>query len=475
LIASGDDHGRVRLWRRGAAGSGWELARELRGHTRSISALRFLPDGRRLVTASGDHTCGQWDVATGEELQSLALKHPDWVSWIDISTDGTLALTTCDDRQARLWRLADATLIDSLTSPGDPFSAVGFSPDGRRAVLVASVDKKVGIWNMNEPGQANVAPQVLGRMQAPREAPARGGEPSLEPLLDFNQTGGLVWSAMFAPDGRHVLTVGGNDAQLWDLDTRRSVVRLSPHGAVASADVSPDGRLVVTGSWDHSAKIWDAATGQAIRKLDGGHAGYINSVEFSADGRELLTASDDGTARLWSIETGRPLDVMFRGHDGRVFSATYSPDAARVLTASGDKTARIWNRTTGQELRKLAGHAWGVLCGRFSPDGLRVITGSEDNTARIWDARTGERIFTLEGHTAPITSVAFSPDGKRVLTGSRDNSAKLWDAETGKEILSLPGHTQEVTSVNFSPDGREVLTSSRDGTAIIWLAEDWRN
>ena len=62
------------------------------------------------------------------------------------------------------------------------------------------------------------------------------------------------------------------------------MVRFSPHGAVASAALSPDGKLVVTGSWDHSAKIWDAATGQAIRKLEGGHTGYVNTAEFSPDG-----------------------------------------------------------------------------------------------------------------------------------------------------------------------------------------------
>ena len=137
-------------------------------------------------------------------------------------------------------------------------------------------------------------------------AEAGSRRPRLEPLLDFNKIGGEVWSAMFAPDGRHVLTIGGNDASCGTSTSRRPVVRYSPHGAVASAAVSPDGKLVATGSWDHSAKIWDAATGHAIRKLDGGHTGYINSVEFSPDGRELLTASDDGTARLWDVATGKP-------------------------------------------------------------------------------------------------------------------------------------------------------------------------
>jgi len=461
LLASGDSRGNVRLWRRAnsADGPALKLESELIGHNGSITALRFTPDGGRLITASSDRTCGQWDIAGGEELRQLTLKHPESVTSLDVSADGSLALTTCDDGFVRLWRLADAAQLSAVQSPGKPFNAAGFSPDASTAVLTTSEDKQVRLWDISTATAAGAV------------APNSGAETEL--LIDFNKVGGEVWGALFAPDGRHVLTLGGNDAQLWDLESRRTVVRYSPHGAVASAAISPDGRLVATGSWDHSAKIWDAATGRAIRKLDGGHAGYINSVEFSPDGRELLTASDDGTARLWDVESGKPTGVVFRGHTARLLAATYSPDAKRVLTVSGDKTARLWDRASGKEIQQFKGHEWGVLCGQFSPDGRRIITGSQDDTARIWDADTGKELIKLAGHTAAITSVSISPDGARALTGSQDYTARLWDAGTGKEILSLPGHTQEVTSVSFSPDGLNVLTSSRDGTAIIWLAKDW--
>jgi WD40 repeat protein/serine/threonine protein kinase len=465
-LASGDSRGHVRLWKlepQAAAPNGgrWEFDRELIGHNASINAMRYTPDGQRLLTASGDHTCAQWDLASGEELRQLVLKHDEWVSSLDVSPDGKFAITTCDDGAARLWQLADAKPIAIAKSASRPFNSVGFSPDGDSAVLSSSEDKAVRLWNLS--------PAISG---AAADA-ARAG--STELVLDFNKSGGEVWAAMFAPDGQHVLTIGGNDAELWNLGTRRPVIRYSPHGAVASAAVSPDGKFVATGSWDHSAKIWDIATGHALRKLEGGHAGYINSVEFSPDGKELLTASDDGTGRLWDVASGKPTGVVFKGHTARILSATFSPDGLRVLTVSGDKTARLWERGTGQQIGEpFVGHKWAILCGGFSQDGKRIVTGSQDKTAIVWDVDSRNKLMTLEGHTASVTSVAFSPDGSRAVTGSQDNSAKLWDAATGKEILSLPGHTQEVTSVSFSPDGRNLLTSSRDGTAIIWLASEWR-
>jgi WD40 repeat protein len=472
LLATGDEHGNIRLWHKQGPPGQWTATGELNGHSRSITAMKFTPDGKRLVSSSGDRTCAQWDVAAGSELKPLVLKHPEYVSSLDISPDGALAITSCDDGAARVWRLADAQLVRTLPSPGGAFNSVSFAPDGKSAILTSQADRQVRIVNLSA---KNAVADAATAKSAPAPTNTAANDNSTDVLFDFKALGQVIWSAMYAPDGRHVLTIGGNDAELWSTESRRPTVRFSPHGAVASAAVSPDGKLLVTGSWDHSAKIWDAATGKAIRKLDNGHTGYINTVEFSPDGIEVLTASDDKTARVWNVASGKPTGVLLSGHQGRVLAATYSRDGSRVLTVSADKTARIWDRTTGQPRVELKGHEWAVLCGQFSPDGQRVVTGSEDHSAKIWDAQTGKELLQLGGHTAAVTSVAFSPDGSRVLTGSQDDTVKLWDAQKGKEILSLVGHTQEVTSVAFSPDGRLALSSSRDGTAIVWLAVDWRN
>jgi WD40 repeat protein/serine/threonine protein kinase len=470
-LATGDDRGNLRVWSRGRGQAGspgdWELELELPGHNSSVTSIRFTPDGQRLITSSGDRTCGQWDLAAGQELRELVLRHPEWVSSLDISPDGRAAITTCDDGLARLWRLADAAPLAVVRSPGKRFNWGAISPDGSTAALTSTEDKAVWLWDLSAAREAGI--------QSAGDFDAESG--LLRQILDFNQQGGEVWMAAFAPDGRHIVTLGGNDAELWSLDSRDRIARYSSHGAVASAAISPNGRLVATGSWDHSAKIWDAETGQAIRKLEGEHSGQVNSIEFSPDGAQLLTASDDKTACLWDAETGRSTGKL-TGHTGRVIAATYSPDGTRILTVSDDQTARVWERATGNLLATLKGHTRAVICGQFSADGHRVITGSRDGKAKIWDIATETMLVDLAGHTAAVTAVAFSPDDTRALTGSQDNTCKLWDAQPdkdGKEILTLPGHTQEVTAVSFSPDGRNVLTSSRDGTAVIWLAESWRN
>ncbi len=453
-LATGDDQGRIGLWQRDPQSGEWMVQHWLEGHSRTITSLAFADDNQVLVSSSGDNTCGQWEVATGRELRDRILKHPDWVAEMDVSDDGTQAMTSCDDGKIRLWSLADAQLLATL-EPSDKqvvYTSVDLAPDGRLALATCSATGEVFLWDV-----------AANRSAAPERA-----------WLDFAGQGGLVWAARFTPQGDQVLTIGGNDARLWETDTREQVVRFSPHGAVADVDLSPDGRWLVTGSWDQSAKLWDTATGTAVRKLDGVHKGYINSVQFSRDGRQVLTASDDGTARLWDAATGKPIEPPLSGHQGRVRQARFNTAGSRIVTSSNDKTARVWNAESGAEELVLTEHEWAVLCGEFSQDDTRIITGGEDNIAILWDAVTGDVLLKLVGHTDSVTAVALSPDGTRALTGSQDNTIKLWDAHTGKEILTLTGHNEEVTSVGFSPDGKDVLSSSRDGQTILWPSRDWK-
>jgi WD40 repeat protein len=278
-----------------------------------------------------------------------------------------------------------------------------------------------------------------------------------------------VLSVAFSPDGKQVLT-GSYDqtARLWDAKTGHALQVLAGHtNWVWSVAFSPDGKQVLTGSADRTARLWNAETGQVLRVLTG-HTSRVRGVAFSPDGKQVLTGSDDQTARLWDAETGLVLRVL-EGHTNEVKSVAFSPDGKQVLTGSLDRSARLWDAGTGQVLR-LLGHNGSVMSVAFSRDGKRVLTGSGDQSARLWDTKSGQALRVLKGHTNEVTSVAFSHDGKRVLTGSTDKSARLWDTKSGKELRELLGHNGPVLSVAFSPDGKRMLTGSWDFLVWLWDA-----
>ena len=126
-------------------------------------------------------------------------------------------------------------------------------------------------------------------------------------------------------------------------DLRERLV-LGHAGPVSSAAFSPDGKRIVTASWDKTARIWDAATGKPIGDPLTGHDGVVMSAAFSPDGKRIVTASEDKTARIWDAATGKPIGDPLTGHEDAVISAAFSPDGKRIVTASGQDGADLGRR-----------------------------------------------------------------------------------------------------------------------------------
>lgn len=279
---------------------------------------------------------------------------------------------------------------------------------------------------------------------------------------------------------------------------------------VTSAAFSPDGRQILSASYDRTARIWDAVTGLQLISATG-HTDKLQAAAFSNDGRQFATASADGTARIWDAATAGPR-IVLRGHQGPVTTAAFSPDGQRIVTGSIDKTARVWNAVTGQPILQLAGHTERVNFSAFLPFGNRLLTTSDDRTARIWSGATGQELMQLRGHTEYVQSAALSPDGRQTVTVSFDKSARIWDNATGRQLAQfrhtapmvaasfshrgdriviacfdntariidatsgdaagmLSGHTDLVLSSAYSPDDRRIVTSSNDRTARVWETE----
>src|SRR5262249_32823020 len=119
-------------------------------------------------------------------------------------------------------------------------------------------------------------------------------------------------------------------AELVDAHTGR-VIRRLPDEGIRSFAFSPDGKLLASGSYDHSGRLWNAHTGRLVHVLP--HYGYVLQENFSRDGTKLVTGSSDGAAYVWDVTTGQR-QLLLVGTTGGINSAAFSPDGSEIVTGS---------------------------------------------------------------------------------------------------------------------------------------------
>jgi WD40 repeat protein len=275
-----------------------------------------------------------------------------------------------------------------------------------------------------------------------------------------------VMALAFSPDGKWIVT-GSDDgtARLWEVDTGRCRRTFVHENEALSVAFVSDGHRIVTACLDGSARIWGTWSGDLLSQFR--HDKGISSVAISADGAYLLTGCDDCFAWLWDVNN-EDTPVQSFAHDDEVYAVALSPDGRRALTGGNDRVARLWDVETGKQIGDDLRHERMVLAVAFNPaDARMVATGSWDRTAVVWDTTTGKALATLP-HPGRVRSVVFAPDGSRLLTGDSEQIARFWDVSTREVIDQGILHLDTVYAVAFAPDGKSVATGCADTRARLW-------
>jgi WD40 repeat protein len=152
------------------------------------------------------------------------------------------------------------------------------------------------------------------------------------------------------------------------------------------AAFSPDGKLVVTASFDHTARVWDVATTKPVSSPLV-HDGHVIHVSFSTDGRRIVTSSFGGSAWIWNVAGDKEVETRLP-HAGLVFRAEFAADARHVLTCGHDGAVKVWDLAACEASGRLLGERG--RSARFSPDG-RLLAVQTRFGLHLRDGDTGQR------------------------------------------------------------------------------------
>jgi WD40 repeat protein len=524
----------------------WDLKtgkklREFKAHEKEVASAVFSPDGKYIVSGGKDKVVILWEVATGRVVKKFS-DHPAEIQSVSFSSDGkklfvgTVSPSRSFNEVLHIWDIESGQKDSSFNPRLYKVEAVAFSADGKFVAVASSFT--IEVYEVKSGNQifSTYRPfkEVLVMALSPDGGQLLAGLPNR--MIWWNTRSGLrikkyltglsqsTNSLAFSPDGRYALVAGFNaPTQLYDLRLMKEV-QYYGRPSIRSSDVvvSEDGKKLVTGLWESTARFWDLQTGRSLLlvpdyKLNtfGTNPKYltrgIGALELTKDGNRLYGKGRNSSFRLWDAHTGKVLkmfreDFLALSADERYFlskshntarlwnlkaekkirefkvseksisSGTFSPDGKLAVITGYDKSMTVWNLETGKKIKSLVGHEEFVLDVVFTGDGKRLLSAGSDSTLKLWNLSTGTVLLNFVGHgtewlKSGVNSVALSRDEKFVVSGGGDGKVILWDMKTGKKLKTFSGHEGSAGTVAFSRDGKKVFSGGFHGMILVWDVE----
>ncbi|MCE9581265.1 MAG: WD40 repeat domain-containing protein [Planctomycetes bacterium] len=445
--------------------TGKQIQKVALGKDDFVERVAYLPKGTILVGAFGRGSVAYWDVKTGEAMTSHAAGKGE-VTGLVLSPDGRTLITSSEDGKATFWEAGtDKKIGDIQVHKGGVVLAL--SPDGK---TLACGDRNTGGGGWGEPMVVLVDVETRAITKS---------------IAATNRD--IVTSLDWSPDGKLLVLINSGRARVWDVASNAEVLIGDGHmDHVLAVAISPDGSRVVTGGDDKTIRIWNAATAKSEAVLKG-HTWAVGNLVFRKNGALLVSGAvpahdsfvhrgkgtKDATLRVWDVASGKELRQIGNYSDW-VQSLVAAPDDPWVYVCSGHSPIHRWNADTGES-------SGDIDTGERNPQNLvaskdgRWIAFSDDMTmdVSLWDLKAGKVVQTMKVRGSGTESLDFSPDGELLAERKGDSTVRFWETATGKQrsTLKVPPKSSP-WSAAYSPNGEFLALGTGEGGATICRVKD---
>lgn len=304
------------------------------------------------------------------------------------------------------------------------------------SLVSGSTDRSVRVWDMDEGRCTHVFEGHTSTVRCLMIVPptSENDQPSSAGGIEGGQMSAAHMASLLKKAGKSptndlpfpVIVTGSRDATLrvWRLPNPKTDPSFIPSAAAATLGSPNSGGTVGSSSNPYFMHVLN------------GHTASVRAI--AGHGRILVSGSYDCTVRVWDLVTGQNLRC-FRGHREKVYSVGYCDELKRAVSGSLDCSVRVWCVGTGALLFTLEGHT--SLVGLLELSPRYLVSAAADATLRIWSPTTGQCLATLTGHTAPITCFHHDPHLNRIVSGS-DGGVKVWELSSANPGGSgvIPNH-----------------------------------
>ncbi|XP_030067433.1 transducin beta-like protein 3 [Microcaecilia unicolor] len=252
--------------------------------------------------------------------------------------------------------------------------------------------------------------------------------------------------------------------RIWRMDTSGQVTCVAvgsghTHGVGTVACSRLKEAFIVSGSQDCTLKIWKLPKSLSCKNRgdDGswtpevlhahltekGHDKVINSITVSPNDKLVASGSQDRTAKLWAAEDCSLLGI-FRGHKRGIWCVQFSPMDQVLASSSADGTLKLWSLQDFSCLKTFEGHDASVLKLVFVSRGTQLLTSGSDGLLKLWTIKTNECVKTLDVHEDKVWGLHCNRQDDAIMTGSSDSTIVLWKDVTETELAEAQAKQEEL-------------------------------